>query len=247
MLRINHVTFAADEPQRLCDFWAALLGYRSGSGGEDWFARGDGLELRFAPMPKSPTIEVPIHLDVNAPDRDATVRQALDLGARLVETKTSEMGTFKETFSVLRDPEGNGFCVQGPDTSEGRVYIGNITFSTAEPRRLGAFWSQALGWPEQVTPDDFLEMLWSAGVDRAEYHAYYATKNPDGMGRLFFQRREKSRPDAYPLHVDLLADDREGEIERLSAAGATEVETKTAGHRVWTVMRDPDENPFCVE
>ncbi|TMK73456.1 MAG: VOC family protein [Actinobacteria bacterium] len=248
MLRLNHVTFAADDARRLCSFWAALLDYRSESGGADWFARGDGLELRFARMPKSPTIEVPIHLDVNAPDREATVRRALDLGARLVESKTIEIGTLKEQWSVLRDPEGNGFCIQGPDTRRGRVYIGNITFSTAEPRKLGPFWSEALGWPEQVTPDDFLEMLWDAGLDRAEYDAYYAIKGPDESSpRLFFQRREKSRPEHYPLHVDLLAKDREAEIERLTAAGATATETKTAGERVWTVMRDPDANPFCLE
>src|ERR1051326_639312 len=101
MLRLNHVTFAAGDARKLCSFWAALLEYRSESGGADWFARGDGLELRFAPMPKSPTIELPIHLDVNAPDREATVRRALDLGARLVENKTMEIGTLKEQWSVL--------------------------------------------------------------------------------------------------------------------------------------------------
>jgi catechol 2,3-dioxygenase-like lactoylglutathione lyase family enzyme len=248
MLRLNHVTFAAADPERLAGFWAALLGYRAESGGADWFARGDGLELRFAPMPKSPTIELPIHLDVNSPDREATVRRAFDLGAKLVETKTMEIGTLKEQWSVLRDPERNGFCIQGPDTRRGRVYIGNITFSTAEPRKLGPFWSHALGWPEQLSPDDFLQMLWDAGVDRAEYDAYYAIKSTEENDpRLLFQRREKSRPEHYPLHVDLLADDREREIERLTAAGAIVTETKTAGERTWTVMRDPDSNPFCVE
>jgi glyoxalase superfamily protein len=109
---------------------------------------------------------------------------ALDLGARLVENKTMEIGTLKETWTVLRDPEGNGFCIQGPDESS---------------------------------------------------------------PRLLFQRREKSRPEHYPLHIELLADDREREVERLTAAGATMSETTTAGERAWTVMRDPDANPFCVE
>ena len=101
---------------------------------------------------------------------------------------------------------------------------------------------------DESDADDFLEMLWDAGLDRAEYDAYYAIKGPDESSpRLFFQRREKSRPEHYPLHVDLLAKDREAEIERLTAAGATSTETKTAGERVWTVMRDPDANPFCLE
>jgi predicted enzyme related to lactoylglutathione lyase len=245
---LNHVTFACDEPRRVCEFWADLLEYQSVPGGDDWLARGDGPELRFARIPKSATIEIPIHLDVNAPDREGVVQRALGLGARLVDNKTTEIGTMKEQWSVLRDPEGNGFCVQGPDRRQPHPYVGNVTFSSAEPRRLGAFWSEALGWPEQVAPDDFLQMLWDAGLDRAEYEAYYATMNPDGSRpRFLFQRREKSRPASYPIHLDFFAEDRQAEIDRLTAAGATMAETKTAGDRTWTIMRDPEGNPFCVE
>jgi predicted enzyme related to lactoylglutathione lyase len=242
------VTFACSDPRLVCAFWAELLDYRSERGGDDWFARGDGLELRFAPLPKSPTIELPIHLDVNAPDREAAVQHALDSGARLVDNRTTEIGTLKEEWSVLRDPEGNGFCIQGPDPRRPHPYVGNVTFSSAEPRRLGAFWSEALAWPEQVPPEEFFQMLWDAGLDRAEYGAYYAALNPDGSApRFLFQRREKSRPDSYPIHADFLADDREAELERLTTAGATVEQTKSAGDRTWTVMRDPEGNPFCVE
>jgi predicted enzyme related to lactoylglutathione lyase len=248
MLRLNHITFACDDPQRVCEFWGELLDYRSERGDDDWFARGDGPELRFAKLPKSPTIEVPIHLDVNVSDREAEVERLLGLGARLVTTKTQEIGELREQWTIMRDPEGNGFCVQGPDPRRPHPYVGNVTFSSAEPRRLGAFWSEALGWPEQIAPDDFLQMLWDAGLDRAEYEGYYASLNPDGSRpRLLFQRREKSRPESYPLHLDFLAEDRRAEIDRLNALGATVVETKTAGDRTWAVMRDPEGNPFCVE
>ena len=37
------------------------------------------------------------------------------------------------------------------------------------------------------------------------------------------------------------------EIERLSGLGATVVETKSDAERTWTVMRDRESNPFCVE
>ena len=248
MLRLNHITFAADDPARLAAFWGELLGYETVRSGEDCFARGNGPELFFKRMAKSPTIELPIHLDVNVPDREAEVQRALGLGARLVETKTSEIGELKETFTVMRDPEGIGFCIQAPDPREPEPYVGNVTFSSAAPRRLGAFWSEALGWPEQVPPRDFLEMLWNAGLDPAESEAYYAAKNPDETRpRFLFQRREKSRPESYPIHLDFTADDRESEVARLTNAGADAVETKTAAGRAWTIMRDPEGNPFCVE
>jgi predicted enzyme related to lactoylglutathione lyase len=245
VLRLNHITFAAEDPHRLAAFWAEILGYRTERSDNDAFARGDGPELFFKRMPKSPTIEVPIHLDVNVPDREAEVQRLLGIGAKLVETKTSEAGEYRESYTVMRDPEGNGFCVQGPDLRRPQPYIGNVTFSAAEPRRvLGPFWCSALGWPEQEIPDDFLNMLRGAGVDvDREFYAYFATMNPDGTRpRLLFQRREKSRPEHHALHLDFTADDPQAEVDRLVSLGATIVKRDR-----WTVLHDPEGNPFCVE
>jgi predicted enzyme related to lactoylglutathione lyase len=250
MLRLNHVTFACDDSRSLAEFWAAVLGYETEPSDDDCFARGDGPELFFKKMPKSPTIELPIHLDVNVPDREAEVRRIVGLGAKIVETKTSDAGELHETFTVMRDPEGNGFCVQGPDARRPNPYVGNITFSSAEPRRvLGPFWSAALDWPEQEIPADFLQMLRDADVDvDREFYAYYAAMKSDGSRpRLLFQRREKSRAEHYPIHLDFRADDRDAEIARLLQIGATVEQTKTASDRTWTVMRDPEGNPFCIE
>jgi predicted enzyme related to lactoylglutathione lyase len=250
VLRLTQITFACDDPQALAPFWAGVLGYEIGAAGDRVFAsdpRGKGPPLAFARMPKSPTIELPIHLDVNVPDREAEVQRLLGLGARLVTTKTEEIGELKETWTVLRDPEGNGFCVQGTDPRRQHPYVGNVTFSSAAPRQLGAFWSDALGWPEQEDPEDFLEMLRETGLDPLELESYYATRDPDGTRpRFLFQRREKSRPESYPIHLDFTADDREAEIARLTASGATVVETKTREDQTWTVLRDPEGNPFCV-
>jgi predicted enzyme related to lactoylglutathione lyase len=253
MLRLTHITFAADDPAPLARFWADVLGYETEARGESCAAVDvcdGGPELLFNRLPKSPTIEVPVHLDVNVPDREAEVARLVELGAKIVATKTQEAGELKETCTVMRDPEGNGFCVQGPDPRRSHPYIGNITFSCAEPRRVvGPFWALALGWPEQEIPADFLQMLRDAHVDvDREFYAYYAIRGPDAhMPRLLFQRREKSRPASHPIHLDLAAGDREREVERLVGAGASLVETKKDGDRTWTVLRDPEGTPFCVE
>ena len=251
MLTLRNVTFAALEPEALARFWAGVVDYEVERRRAGWAAvdrDGDGPELLFAKLPKSPTIELPIHLDVNVPDREAEVQQQLARGARLVSTKTEVVGELEETWTHLRDPEGNGFCIQAPDARRPRSYIGNVTFSSAAPRRLGAFWSGALGWPEQVAPAEFLQMLWDAGLDPAEEEAHYAARDPAGTPpRFLFQHREKSRPEHYPIHLDFLSDNREADVERLSAAGASVLETKTDAERTWTVLRDPEGNPFCVE
>jgi predicted enzyme related to lactoylglutathione lyase len=251
MLRLRHVAFACENPRRVAEFWAAVLGYEAGPNGVSWQAsdpRGEGPQLMFIRSPKSPTIELPIHLDVNVPDREAEVQRIIRLGARgIVGTKTIAIGTLTETCTIMRDPEGNGFCVQGPDPRKDHPYIGNVTFSSAEPPKLGAFWSQALGWPAEEIDEQFLQMLREAHLDPLEFEAYYAIRNADGSRpRFLFQRREKSRPESYPIHLDFRSDDRERDVERLKHIGADVVETKHADAGTWTVLRDPEGNPFYI-
>lgn len=248
VLRVRHIRFACDDPHALAGFWAAILGYETRSEGDRLIAadpHGDGPALAFERGPKSPTIELPIHLDVNVPDREAGVRHALDLGGRIVETKTSDYGAFSETFTVMRDLEGNGFCVQSPDSRPPSPYVGNVTFSCAEPRRvLGPFWSQALGWPEQAVGDDLVQKLRDAGIDvDREYYAIYAIRSDaPGQPRFLFQRRERSRPEHYPIRLELASDDLDRDLERLTQAGAGIVERD--GDRA--VVRDLEGNPFTV-
>jgi predicted enzyme related to lactoylglutathione lyase len=249
VLRLNHITFACEEPQRVAEFWTTLLdGYSAEPSGQTYFGRGDGPELFFNRMEKSPTIELPIHLDVNVPDREAELQRILELGGKLVETKSHAIGDLSETWTVMRDPEGNGFCIQTPHNPLPERYIGNVTFSAAEPITLGRFWAGALGWPDEPIDQGFIQQLLDAGMDERETESFYVTREtPTSRPRFLFQRREKSRPASYPIHLDFRTDDREAELERLTQLGATVQETKTDERATWTVMRDPESNPFCVE
>ena len=250
MLRLLSITFSCSDPERLAEFWGALLDYESAPAGDSWIAtdpRGEGTRLLFNRMEKSETIEVPIHVDVNVPDRETELNRILQLGGQFVETRSDSIGSFSETWTVMRDPEGNGFCIQSPPKTPPHRYIGNVTFSCAEPRQLGVFWAEALGWPEEETDEGFLQQLRDAGVDERELRGVYATRPPDGgRPRFLFQRREKSRPASYPIHLDFGTDDREAEVERLERAGASVVETKEGANLTFTILLDPDGNPFCV-
>jgi predicted enzyme related to lactoylglutathione lyase len=247
VLQLDHITFAAMEPKRLAEFWSEVLdGYSAQDAGGSWKAIGAGPALLFNRMEKSETIELPIHLDVNVPDREAELQRLLTIGAKLVETKSHAIGELSEVWTVMRDPEGNGFCIQSPPKTEARM-IGNVTFSCAEPIALGRFWASALGWPDEEIDEDFLQQLRDAGMDERELTAFYVTREtPTSRPRLLFQRREKSRPESYPIHLDFRTDDRDAEIVRLTQLGATVQETKSSATHTWTVMRDPEGNPFCV-
>src|SRR4029077_395823 len=137
MLSLNHITFACADPQRLAEFWASILdGYEIELDRDACHARGEGPELFFDKREKSPTLELPIHLDVNVPDREAELDRILQLGGKLVETKSHQVRKLSEILTVMRDLEGNGFCIQSPPKTTQRI-IGNVTFSCAEPVALG--------------------------------------------------------------------------------------------------------------
>jgi hypothetical protein len=66
---------------------------------------------------------------------------------------------------------------------------------------------------------------------------------PDGgVPRLFFNRVPEPKAVKNRVHLDVRAADREAEVERLIAAGASEV----GRHENWVVMADPEGNEFCV-
>ena len=132
MASICNVTFACEEPEELAAFWAAALEYEieelppafveeledAGLDPSDVRAisdpNGSGPRLFFKRMPKTPTEHMPIHLDLNVDDREAAVAELVDLGATEVETKLLEAGPHRQIWTVMEDPEGNGFCVQAP-------------------------------------------------------------------------------------------------------------------------------------
>ena len=271
MLQLGNINVASADAGRLAEFWSSALGYVREKapwhsieadvtdGGDPNGAvlivdpRGEGPRLFFRRAEKSPTIEVPIHLDVNVIDREAEVERLRGLGALLVETKTSSLGSFSETFTVMRDPEGNGYWVQGPDSlAQVGPFIRNVSFACAEPKPLARLWADALGYVTPEPEKTFLKQILEAGLDPRELDAYADARHPESRNpRLLFQRRQKTAAASLPLHLDLTADDREAEVARLCSLGATELETKSrqmgtlAG--TWTVMRDPEGNGLCVQ
>ncbi len=129
--RIANITFTCRDPKRLADFWIAALGYvrhelpeeiyeQLRESGFDMTSRdaaidpeGRGTRLFFVKGEKTPTTSIPIHLDIAFDDPDAAVERLLGLGATIKERKTQAVGPWTERFTVMQDPEGNSFCVQG--------------------------------------------------------------------------------------------------------------------------------------
>jgi predicted enzyme related to lactoylglutathione lyase len=72
---------------------------------------GTGPRLLFQRRPKTPTEHIPIHLDIASEDRQAEVERLTALGATVIEERSQKIGPYEEFWTVMKDPEGNGFCV----------------------------------------------------------------------------------------------------------------------------------------
>ncbi|MCK9879035.1 VOC family protein [Frankia sp. Ag45/Mut15] len=139
-----------------------------------------------------------------------------------------------------------------------------ITFDSADPAKLAAFWAEALGYQEQEPPRGFPtweQALAAFGVPPERRNDASALLDPEGHGpRLFFQRVPEGKQAKNRVHLDVRAapglsgDARmaalETEAERLVALGATRssrlepAPPMVAGH---IVMLDPEGNEFCLD
>ena len=116
---LGDVVLDTDDPPRLAEFYAALLGWEIIRREDDWWsiAAAGGqrpimsfqLALDHRP-PSWPDNQVPqqFHLDLDVPAAElaSSVAYAQSLGATMADNSRSE-----STFVVLLDPSGHPFCL----------------------------------------------------------------------------------------------------------------------------------------
>lgn len=140
--RIANVTIHAEDPQRLARFWSAVMGYPEPTGwpeediaelkaagltdddiadrAEAWDGNPEHQRFYFSRYRHERRQRNRMHLDITPfSDRRAT-REELEaerdrlvaLGATEEKTLLGSWGPYEEFVIMLRDPEGNEFCLQ---------------------------------------------------------------------------------------------------------------------------------------
>jgi len=139
-----------------------------------------------------------------------------------------------------------------------------VTFDSADPGALAAFWAEVLGYQVQAPPEGFDSWpaaLAAFGVPESEWNSRSAILPIDGDGpRLFFQRVPEGKTAKNRVHLDvrsapeLRGDERmaalETEATRLEALGATRsyrVEPNGTMELGFITMLDPEGNEFCLD
>ena len=104
-----------------------------------------------------------------------------------------------------------------------------MTIDSRNPVCLGQWWANALGWVVvNDSPDDF-----------------EIRKNADSVPGLLFVEVAEQKLAKNRLHLDLRPDNRDTQVARLLALGATLVDVGQ-GVQSWVVLADIEGNEFCV-
>lgn len=117
---IYNVTFDAREPRALARFWSAVTGYTVEEERDDFVRlrapdrRGVRHILFFWVGDPTPG-KNRVHVDLAARDPAAEIDRLVGLGASLVDESVNGKPRWREgngtRWVVLRDPEGNEFCI----------------------------------------------------------------------------------------------------------------------------------------
>lgn len=111
----------------------------------------------------------------------------------------------------------------------------SVVVDAHDPSALASFWEAVLGW--RRTDDEPDEVALEPPVGSPEEGCA-----PD----LLFLRVPDGKVVKNRLHIDLRPDDRDAEVERLLALGATRADIGQAPEVTWVVLQDPEGNEFCV-
>lgn len=105
-----------------------------------------------------------------------------------------------------------------------------VTFDCSDPDILAQWWLDAAGGElNAVAPGEFVMV------------------SREGGPTLGFQKVPDPTPGKNKVHLDFNAADKEAEVARLVAAGATEIGRNSFGPEFdWVTLTDPEGNAFCV-
>jgi Glyoxalase-like domain len=113
------------DPLRQAEFWAQSLAYEVSQRNPGEFQVSDpagaGAALYFMKLPEPKASKNRLHLDlVTSGPMEAEVARLADAGAEMVEVRQDPPSLDNpDTWTVMRDPEGNEFCVTSTATLTG--------------------------------------------------------------------------------------------------------------------------------
>lgn len=139
------------------------------------------------------------------------------------------------------------------------TYDFQVTIDSADPHALADWWADVLGWEVEPTNEEFIRRMVAEGQAPEEATTTHngalvwkdgaAILHPGGAGpRVLFQLVPEAKTVKNRIHLDIRVgeDNREEELERLQARGATFLHRGQQGPSSWITLTDPEGNEFCL-
>jgi len=111
------------------------------------------------------------------------------------------------------------------------IRIQGVAIAALDPRALGRWWSEALGWPTTFEEGDDFIVVSPADSDQSD---------------LVFLKVPDAKVVKNRLHLDLMPDEQDAEVARFEALGATRVDIGQGPDVSWVVLADREGNEFCI-
>ena len=142
------------------------------------------------------------------------------------------------------------------------AYDVQVVIDSADPHGLADWWADALGWEVEPSDEEFIRKMIAEGFaseDETTTHngvlvwkVGAAINHPggreSGRPRILFQQVPEPKTVKNRVHLDLRPDvaDKEGEVRRLVAKGATILHRGQQGPHTWVTLTDPEGNELCL-
>ncbi|MCL2884008.1 MAG: hypothetical protein FWF49_00805 [Oscillospiraceae bacterium] len=239
------------EPERLRDFYAALVGGEKGIKYDCPALTADGLVLLFMggdfdyipPVwPEEPgKQQKQMHLDFTVDDLSYAVEKAICLGA--VKAPAQYGG---EDCITMFNPEGHPFCLlrraQEKSTFDlyyekkgwGRIPNLSVNIDCPNFTKLRAFYAQLTDWDPDFHP--------SALIPENRVIVHFMESDFDYIPPVWPEQPGKQQKQ---MHFDFGVDDLPAAVERALVLGATKSAIQYGGD-LWVTLCDPVGHPFCL-
>jgi hypothetical protein len=107
-----------------------------------------------------------------------------------------------------------------------------VVLDCAEPKGLSTFWRKALDYRDHYSDANLAVLVPKEGIGSP----------------LLLQRVPEPKAGKNRMHLDIVVDDIEAEVDRLHGLGAARLDegVQSFGGTRWVRMSDPEQNEFCV-
>jgi hypothetical protein len=109
----------------------------------------------------------------------------------------------------------------------------DLVLDCSDPGHLMEFWRQALDYRVYYSDASF---------------AVLVPADDGNASPLVLQQVPEPKPGKNRMHLDIVTDEIESEVERLQGLGARRLHDgiQSLGETLWVTMADPEDNEFCV-